>query len=122
MIDVQQIAQRYIASWNEDDAATRRVLVDALWVKDARYVDPMMQADGQDQIMALIAGVKTQFPGCRFKLAGQPDGYSAYARFSWSLSAANGSEIAHGTDFATVSSDGRLANVTGFLDQVPDVL
>jgi hypothetical protein len=27
--------------------------------------------------------------------------------------------VARGTDFAAVSADGRLAEVTGFLDQVP---
>ena len=93
-------------------------MVDELWATDARYVDPMMQADGHDGILALIAGVHAQFPGCRFTLTGQPDGHGAYMRFSWRLGPANGPVIAHGTDFATVAPDGRLAQVTGFLDQV----
>jgi hypothetical protein len=119
MIDAENIARRYIASWNEADAATRRQLVDGLWTEDARYADPMMQADGQEGIAALIGGVQAKFPGYRFALAGQADGYGQYVRFSWSLAPAGGPVFARGTDFAAVASDGRLAQVTGFLDQLP---
>jgi ketosteroid isomerase-like protein len=120
MIDAQNLAQRYIASWNEADAATRRQLIDSLWTDDARYVDPMMQAEGQDGIATLIGGVHTQFPGHRFALTGKVDGHGPYVRFSWSLGPADGTVIARGTDFAAVAEDGRLTRVTGFLDQVPD--
>jgi hypothetical protein len=123
MIDPQNLAQRYIASWNETDAATRRQLVGNLWTEDANYVDPMMQAGGQDGIAALIGGVHAKFPGYRFALSGQADGHGPYVRFSWSLAPtdgpAAGSIVARGTDFAAVADDGRLAQVTGFLDQLP---
>jgi hypothetical protein len=118
MIDAQNIAQRYIASWNETNTATRGQLVDALWTDDARYADPMMQADGPAAIAALIGGVHSQFPGCQFALTGQADGHGPFVRFSWSLGNGNGQVIARGTDFASVDADGRLSQVTGFLDQV----
>ncbi len=119
MIDAQELAQRYVASWNEADADARRRLVDGLWTEDAHYSDPMMQAEGQNGIAALIGGVHAQFPGLRFALTGQADGFDRYIRFSWSLGPADGAVIARGTDFAAVSDDGRLAQVTGFLDQTP---
>jgi hypothetical protein len=119
MIDAQTLAQRYIASWNEADVPTRRRLVDGLWTENARYADPMMKAEGQDGIAALIGGVHTKFPGYRFALTGQPDGHGPYLRFSWSLAPADGQVVARGTDFAAVAADGRLAQVTGFLDQAP---
>ena len=104
---------------NEADATTRRRLIDTIWTEDSRYVDPLMQADGQDGIAALIGGVHAQFPGHRFTLTGQPDGFGPYVRFAWSLAPADGPVLARGTDFASVAADGRLAQVTGFLDQVP---
>jgi len=116
MIDAQTLAQRYIASWNEADAAARRQLVGALWTKDGRYADPMMQADGPEGIAALIGGVHAQFPGYKFALTGTVDGHGPFVRFSWSLAPAVGAVIARGTDFAVVADDGRLAAVTGFLD------
>jgi hypothetical protein len=120
MIDAQTLAQRYIASWNEADATTRRRLIDALWTEDACYADPLMKADGPDGIAALIGGVHAKFPGYRFALTGQPDGHGPYLRFSWSLGPEDGPVFARGTDFAAVTAEGRLVQVTGFLDQVPN--
>jgi hypothetical protein len=119
MIDAQTLAQRYIASWNETDAATRRHLVDSLWTEDAHYADPMFKVDGPDAIAALIGGVHSKYPGHRFELTGSVDGHGPYIRFSWTLGPANGGAIAAGTDVATVAADGRLTQVTGFLDQLP---
>lgn len=119
MIDTQEIAQRYIASWNETDDGARRRLIDGLWTEYGRYADPMMQAEGHNEITALIGGVHTRFPGYRFALTGQPDGHGPYIRFSWSLAPDEGGVVARGTDFAAVDPNGRLIHVTGFLDQVP---
>jgi hypothetical protein len=119
MIDAQDIAERYIASWNETDEASCRRLVGSLWTENARYADPMMQADGHDGITALIGGVHRQFPGLRFALSGKADSHGRFIRFSWSLGPNDGGVIARGTDFAVVAADERLAEVTGFLDQVP---
>ena len=119
MIDVQTLAQRYIAAWNETEPAARRRLIDGLWTEDGCYADPMMKAEGQAGFSALIGGVHGKFPGYRFALTGQPDGHGPYVRFSWTLAPADGQVVARGTDFAAVAPDGRLAQVTGFLDQVP---
>lgn len=119
MIDAQTLAQRYIAAWNEVDPDARRQLIDSLWTEDARYADPLMQARGQVAIADLIGGVHVKFPGLRFVLDGAADGHGPYARFSWSFGAHGGPVVARGTDFAAVAEDGRLIQVTGFLDQVP---
>ena len=111
------IAQRYLAIWNEGDAACRRARIAELWAADARYADPLMAGEGHDGIEAMIAAARTQFPGHRFSLVGRPDGHGGNLRFSWSLAPEGGAPIAHGTDFATLDAEGRLARVTGFLDQ-----
>jgi hypothetical protein len=79
----------------------------------------MMQAERQDGIAALIGGVLSQVPGFRFALTGQADGHGPYPRFPWSLAPADDPIVARGTGFAAAAADGRLARVTGFLDQVP---
>ncbi len=119
MINTQELAHRYIASWNETDAAARQRLIDVLWTEDGQYADPIAEADGRNGIAALIAGVQTQFPGHRFTLTGHPDGHGPYIRFTWALGPSDGPVIARGTDFAAVSADGRFSRVTGFLDQMP---
>ena len=118
MTDAASIAARYIALWNETDPERRKGLMADLWAEVGTYRDPLMQGEGHDQIDALIAGVHGQFPGFRFALLGQPDGYGDQVRFSWQLGPAGSDDPIKGTDFATLAN-GRLESVVGFLDQVP---
>lgn len=118
MTNAAAIADRYIALWNETDTRRRHDLIEAAWTEDARYVDPLMQGEGRAQIDGLIAAVQARFPGHRFTLSGQPDGYADRVRFSWTLASNNQMPIAHGTDFGVLAEDGRLRSITGFLDQV----
>jgi len=63
----------------------------------------------------MIGAAQTQFPGHRFELAFGPDAHNDVVRCAWRLVGENG-PVAGGTDFATVDEDGRLRNVTGFLE------
>lgn len=116
----RQLAERYIALWNETDAPRRRQLLQALWAEDGSYVDPMMQAQGHGQIEGLIAAVQQRFPDFRFRLAeGSADGHGDRLRFSWHLGPAGVEAPIKGTDFATLRGD-RLQAVSGFLDVLPE--
>src|SRR5689334_8722277 len=81
----EQLAHRYIALWNETDPVARRRGVEDLWSDDARYVDPLADAQGHEAIDATIAAVQGQFPGFEFRLAGPVDGHHDLARFTWEL-------------------------------------
>lgn len=117
-IDAKAIAHAYIATWNETDAGRRRALLREGWSADARYVDPLAQVSGHEQIDALIGAVHSRYPGFRFALFGQPDAHGEQLRFSWTLGPAETPDLIQGTDFAEVEG-GRLKRVTGFLDRVP---
>jgi hypothetical protein len=118
MSDPAALADRYIEAWNETDAARRRTLIAALWTEDAAFSDPIMAGDGVDGIDAVIAGVQSRFPGHRFSLIGQPDGFGDFVRLSWGLAPVNGEAAVKGTDFGRLEN-GRLKSVTGFFDQLP---
>jgi SnoaL-like domain len=118
MTDAAKIAERYIDLWNETDARSRQKLIASAWTEDATYVDPMMKGQGHAEIDALIGAVHERFPGHRFALKGAPDGHGDRVRFCWTLGAADAEPVAHGTDFAVVTADGRLRSVSGFLDHV----
>jgi hypothetical protein len=113
------LAERYIATWNETDPAKRRQSIDELWAADARYVDPLAVAEGRDAIDATIAAVQGQFPGMTFRLAGPVDGHHNQARFTWELGPDGVEAPIVGFDVATTDGDGRLSQVFGFLDRVP---
>jgi hypothetical protein len=119
MSEFTDVAQRYLAAWNETDPAARQDRVAALWAADGSYVDPLAEVRGPDQIAALIAAVQDQFPGFTFRLAGDVDGHHHQARFSWELGPAEGPAPVAGSDVVTLDDDGRVTSVLGFLDRVP---
>jgi hypothetical protein len=121
MADFDKLAHRYISAWNETDPVERTQLLRELWADDARYVDPLVVAEGRDAIDATIGAVQQQFPGFLFRLVGPVDGHHDQARFAWELGPAQGGQEAPvaGFDVAVVTEDGRLQTVLGFLDRVP---
>jgi hypothetical protein len=112
---IHTVVETYIAAWNEGDAARRHELVAQAFTPDARYRDPLMAGEGTDGLTAMIGAAQAQFPGHRFELSFGPDAHSDVVRFAWQLIGADG-PVGGGTDFATVAGDGRLREVTGFLE------
>jgi hypothetical protein len=113
-----QLAEDYIALWNETDAARRKSLLATTWMPEATYADPLMKGVGHAEIDGLIAAVQQRFPAFRFSLFGTPDGYGEVARFSWALGPMEGDAVVRGTDIVHRDGD-KIASVTGFLDLVP---
>src|SRR5258708_16161779 len=69
MSDFTELAEKYIAMWNETDPPARRALISEVWASGGRYVDPLAAVTGHDEIDALVAGAQAQFPGMTFPLA-----------------------------------------------------
>lgn len=112
------IANDYIALWNELDGSARLAILARSWSARATFADPIMRGQGQAEIDALIAGVHSKFPGFVFTLTGSADGHGNAVRFSWALGPKGGEALVEGTDFVTLDGD-RIASVTGFLDRIP---
>jgi hypothetical protein len=117
MTDITALVAGYIATFNETDPQRRRALVADTFTDDASYLDPVMSGEGHDGIDAMIAGAQQQYPGYRFELSAGPDSHNDRVRFTWDLLGPNGAgRVAVGVDFATLADDGRLREVTGFLE------
>lgn len=120
MTDFTELADRYIAMWNETDAKRRREIIARLWTDNARYVDPLMSGEGANGIDAMVAAVQQRFPGHRFRRTGKVDAHNHCLRFGWALGASpDAPPLVAGIDFGVIAADGRLQAITGFLDQVP---
>src|SRR5947209_5210186 len=84
-IPMSDLIERYLACWNEADAATRRALIAQNWTEDLSYVDPMVEVSGADELDSTIGAVQEQFPGFVFTPAGPVDAHHDIARFTWGL-------------------------------------
>ena len=121
MTNAEQVASNYIATWNAVDAQDRAALIARHWAARPRYVDPMMGADGIDELSGIIGAVHDRFPGLRFTLLSTPDGHGDYVRFAWGLGPEGAAPIVEGSD-VIVLKDGKMAEVVGFLDKVPSAM
>lgn len=119
MTDVRTLVEQYIAVWNETDPAARRALIDEVWSADGRYIDPLVEVAGREQLDAVVAAAQAQFAGMRFRLGDTVEGHHDQARFTWELGPDGTEAIVVGFDVAQWDADGRLALVLGFLDKVP---
>jgi hypothetical protein len=119
MINFDELAQRYIDTWNQTDPDVRRTAVAQLYTADASYTDPLAAAEGHDGSAAMIGAVQDRFPGFTFRLAGPVDGHHNQARFGWELGPAGAEAPIIGFDVAVIDDSGRIQTVLGFLDKVP---
>jgi hypothetical protein len=119
MSDVTTIVDTYFAMWNETDSAARTALIERAWSPDARYVDPMLEADGHAGLDQMVEGVQAQFPGHRFRRLSGVDVHHDRVRFAWDLVAPDGAVTVAGVDIGELAADGRLRSITGFFGEPP---
>ena len=119
MTATPDLADRYLAAWNETDPAARGAAMADLFADDVSYTDPLVTAEGRDALDATIGVVQQQFPGFVFRLAGPVDAHHDQLRFTWELGPAGQEAPIAGFDVAIVDDDGRITTVLGFLDRVP---
>jgi hypothetical protein len=110
------VVEGYFAMWNETDPRRRREVIAATWSPEARYLDPMFGADSYDGLDQMVAAVHEQFPGHTFRLRGGVDAHHDRVRWAWELAGPDAAAVAGGVDFAVLARDGRLCEVTGFIE------
>ena len=119
MSNIESVVESYVASWNETDPARRRSALAASCAQDANYRDPVMTSEGHAGLDAMLAGVQAKFPGFVLRRISKVDSHNDAVRFAWSLGPPVGPSVVEGVDFATLSPDGKLASIVGFIDKMP---
>ncbi|MEU2620750.1 nuclear transport factor 2 family protein [Streptomyces sp. NPDC007157] len=116
----QTAAARYFEAWNATEPEALSKAVAEAWAPEGTYTDPLAEVSGHAQITAVIAAAHEQFPGFVFRPLGPVDGHHDTARFGWELvNETDGTAPVAGFDVVTLSEDGRIRQVLGFLDRVP---
>lgn len=108
----QSLVDRYVAVWNEADAARRRDRIADLWHADGCHVNPDAAFQGHGPIDGEVTHVYAQCGarGLRFRCAGHVDGHHDAVRMDWALTPADDAShvMAAGTNLLLLGGDGRL--------------
>ena len=115
---MQEIAERYIAPFNETDAERRSNLLRELYTTESTYTDPHVDLRGLEAIGDFIAQTQQRFPGVTFRLRGPVDAHHNQARFQWQAGPADQPDQFIGFD-VIVTNDGRIKSVYGFTNAGP---
>ena len=111
----------YFAMLNETDDVARRELAARAWTEDGGYVDPLQQATGHDELVAMAGGVHEQFPGQTFRRTSGVDAHHALVRFAWELAGDDADVTVAGIDVGIIADDGRLSRIAGFFGPLPEL-
>jgi hypothetical protein len=109
--DLDGFVERYMAMWNEPDAARRRALVEELWAPSARNATPTLEAVGHDEIAARVTRAYDTFVGTgehRFEEHVSFVAHHGAVRVWWQMVRTDGTVAAVGQEFLALDDDGRI--------------
>jgi hypothetical protein len=112
MCDAQQLADRYVAVWNEPNAEPRRHAIAGLWAVDGIHYVGTREARGYDALEQRIAGShekNVRSGGYRFRAAKGARALRDAVTFFWEMLPADSeSVIATGVEFLIIDAQGRI--------------
>jgi nuclear transport factor 2 (NTF2) superfamily protein len=121
MGDIDALIRKYVASWNEEDAAARRRVIDEVWAADGVYRNASTEFAGQSGIAEAVSEAYEAFTtnGYMFRVATIDTNHDA-VRYRWEMvPAAGGDPDSIGTHVAMLDMDGRLISDHQFIDKAP---
>jgi hypothetical protein len=124
-----QLAEKYMALWNEPDAGRRRRTIAELWTEDGRHIlqppqeireiaaqpgialTAILEARGHEEIEARAASAYEHWVGSEgltFRGRDDADRLGDVVKFHWEAVAENGEVFAVGLNFLVLAADGRI--------------
>ena len=111
--------ERYVELWNEPDAASRRMTIEALWQPDGANYTQSMAAIGYDALEARVASAYESFVGSgpyRFRAAGPAVEHHDAVKVQWEMvNTADGTVASVGLEFLVLGADGRIVSDHQFI-------
>jgi hypothetical protein len=124
-----QLAEKYLALWNEPDAGRRRRMIAELWTQDGRHIlqppeeiraiaarpgialTATLEARGYEEIEARAASVYEHWVGSEglsFRGGDDAQRLGDVVTFHWEAVAEDGQVSGVGLDFLVLAADGRI--------------
>jgi hypothetical protein len=124
-----ELAEKYVALWNEPDADRRRRMIAELWAEDGRHIlqppqeiraiaaqpgialTASLQAQGYEEIEARAASAYEHWVGSEglsFRGRDDADRLDDVVKLHWEAVAKDGTVVAVGLTFLVLAADGRI--------------
>lgn len=124
-----ELAEKYLALWNEPDADRRRRMIAELWTEDGRYflqppqeirgiaaqpgigLTAILEARGYEEIEARVASAYEHWVGSEglsFRGRDDADQLGEVVKFHWEALDKDGGRFAVGLNFLVLAADGRI--------------
>lgn len=119
-----QLADRYVASLNENDPVARRKIIDELWAEDGAYCNRLFVVQGRDMVDAIFSTAHDEYfaKGFCFKSKNDAWGNHNGVKFGWVLiTAATGEVDTLGEEFLVLNDEGQIALNYQFGTRAPSV-
>lgn len=108
MLNAQGLADRYVAAWNEPDAAKRSSAIAALWAPDALHNGPRGYA-ALARLTPAAPGKNARRECVRYRAAPTARLRGDVVTFRWEMLLADSETVlAGGLEFLIVDDDGRV--------------
>jgi hypothetical protein len=125
----EEVADRYLALWNEPDADRRRRMIAELWTEDGRHIlqppqeireiaaqpgiglTATLEARGYEEIEARVASAHEHWVGSEglsFRGRDDAERLGDVVKFHWEAVAKDGEVFAVGLNFLVLAADGRI--------------
>jgi hypothetical protein len=111
MTDLNALAARYVAVWNEPNAERRRTAIAALWIEDGEHYSKAHQVRGFAALEQRVIGSHEKWvkqEGFSFRSANNADGHGDTMKFNWEMVRPDGVVVTIGFDFLVLAGDGRI--------------
>src|SRR3954471_20170268 len=124
-----ELAEKYLALWNEPDADRRSQMIAELWTEDGRHIlqppqeiraiaaqpgialSAILEARGYEQIAARAASAYEHWVGSEglsFRGRNDAERLGDVVKFHWEAVATDGEVLAVGLNFLVLAADGRI--------------
>ncbi|MFJ6324674.1 MULTISPECIES: hypothetical protein [unclassified Rhizobium] len=112
--DLDELANRYVAVWNEPDQLERRNGIETLWLQDGLHFTPTREVKGYEALEARVEESHNKFvrdQGFVFRVSGEPLGHHGVVKFYWVMVDPTSNAIkAIGSDVLCLDESGRIAS------------
>jgi len=119
MNEAQQLADRYVAVWNETDADARRKAISELWAPAGRHYVKTLEVRGHDELEERVVGAhqkNVRDNGNRFRAVANAQTLRNVVTFNWEMvPAAGGTILAVGLEFLVLDDQGQITDDYQFI-------